>query len=165
MYIFDWKGYNKICASIPYYLSEQILLKAVENPEITEIVLITGENFKKILEEKQEKVGIISDLYYNLKPILKILKSAFLPPPRVNSWVIRLERKKNFGNQADKVIASILNKNGKTKNAILYSLVEQGKTKNQAREFIEKIGLNKETLDKPVKNITGKVMAILRNRL
>jgi len=189
----SWKGYNKICASIPYYLAEQIILKAIENPEVQKMILICGESFKKILEEKQEKIGIISDLYYQFYPIEKVSKSSFNPAPRVNSWIVKLERKKDFDNQTDEIIAKILNKNGKIKNAILYSLVESGKTKNQAREIVDKMNLkrslnnskvinefsnlsqrelcflqtslNKETLDKPVKSITGKFLIILKDKL
>jgi len=161
----SWKGYNKICASIPYYLAEQIILKAIENSEIQEMILICGENFKKILEEKAEKVGIVSDWYYKFSPIEKISKISFNPAPRVNSWIIKLERKKEFSNKTDEILANILSKNGKIKNAILYSLVESGKTKNQAREIIEKMNLNKETLDKSVKSITGKFLIILKNKL
>ena len=51
------------------------------------------------------------------------------------------------------------------KNAILYSLVEQGKTKNQAREIIEKLKIDEHILEKPIAGITGRFMKILKERL
>jgi len=160
-----WKNCNKICASIPYYLSESIILKAIENPEIKEIFLITGENFKKTLEEKTEKIGILANLYYKIKPVKKISKEAFNPVPRVNSWIIALERKKEFENKTEEILTNILKSKGKIKNAILYSLVKEGKTKNSAREMIEKMNLNKETLEKPVASITGKFLEMIEEKL
>ena len=133
-------------------LAEQIILKAIENPEVQKMILICGESFKKILEEKQEKIGIISDLYYQFYPIEKVSKSSFNPAPRVNSWIVKLERKKDFDNQTDEIIAKILNKNGKIKNAILYSLVESGKTKNQAREIVDKMNLKRSLNNSKVIN-------------
>lgn len=151
----SWGGYNKIVSNIPYYLGEKIISKSVLE-DIQFIVLIVGENFKKILEDSSSKSGVIANIFYDVEFIQKIGKSAFSPEPRTNSWLVRMIRKKE--NKKIRIIKFILSKKGKTKNAIIYSLVEEGLTKNQAREEIKKMNLDDAVLDKSVRNITGRVL-------
>ena len=155
---YDWKEYNKIVANIPYSASEAILQKAISS-DIKEIVIIVSEGFKeKLLSE--EKIGLIADTFYNIKPICKVYRENFFPIPRTDSWLIKLEKKENKS-----IIKKILLKKGKIKNAIIYSLVEEGKTKNQAREIIKKLHLDKQVLEKPVGRITAKFLIRLKNEL
>jgi 16S rRNA (adenine1518-N6/adenine1519-N6)-dimethyltransferase len=160
---YDWRGYDKIVSNIPYSLSEPVIIKAIEDK--TElIVLIVGENFKEILEKKETKIGIIADLFFDLTPIIEIDKRSFTPQPKVNSWIVKLERKTNLS-KTSQILQNIVMKKGKIKNAILYSLVESGKTKKKAREIIEHLNIDKFVLEKPVKSITGKFLRLLNERL
>lgn len=158
----SWQGYNKIVSNIPYNLSEQVILKAIDEG-IEELTLIVGENFKEILEKKETKIGIITDFFFDFEPILKIDKTCFEPAPRVNSWLIKL-RAKNAAKE-EKILQEIILRSGKTKNAIIHALMNEGKTKNQAREILEKINLDEEVLDKSNKNITGKVLVRIKDYL
>jgi 16S rRNA A1518/A1519 N6-dimethyltransferase RsmA/KsgA/DIM1 with predicted DNA glycosylase/AP lyase activity len=158
----NWKGYNKIVSNIPYFIAGDLVLKSLEEG-IEEIIIIVGENFKEILEEKQGKIGIIGNLFFNISYISQVNSQSFEPQPKVNSWLIRLKEKKL--DKVDNILKKILCKNGKIKNAILYSLVEEGKTKNQAREFLSSLKLDTKTLDKPVKMITGKFIMRLKQKL
>ncbi len=65
----------------------------------------------------------------------------------------------------EELMRKILMKEGKTKNAIMHSLVEIGKTKNQAREIIKNMNLSQQVLEKPIKKSTAKFLIILRNEL
>jgi 16S rRNA (adenine1518-N6/adenine1519-N6)-dimethyltransferase len=155
---YDWKGYTKIVSNIPYNISEQLILKSIEpqNSNIKELILIVGENFKEILEKKETKIGILADLYFDFQPIMKVNKKDFEPQPKINSWLIRLTRKNPHNStSSEDLVKNIISKSGKIKNAIIYSLVEQGKTKNQAREIIEKMNLNQGVLEKNMASITG----------
>jgi chaperone required for assembly of F1-ATPase len=58
-----------------------------------------------------------------------------------------------------------LTKNAKTKNAIVFSLIKEGMTKNQAREAIEKMNLTKEVLDKPIRRASAQFILRLRDKL
>ncbi len=158
--IFPWINYNKIIANIPYNLSEQILNKSIIE-DISSLTLIVGEKFKIILENNKTKSGVLANIFYQINYIKKIDKKEFIPSPRVNSWLIKLtSREQNLKTQ---LIKSILQKNGKTKNAIIYSLVEQGKTKNEAKEIIKEINLSEKVLDKSVKKITTNTILKLYN--
>ena len=153
---YSWKNYSKIVSNIPYFISEQLIKKSIED-EIFYIVVIVGEKFKEILEKKESKIGVISNLFYEIDFIQKIDKSCFLPPPRTNSWLIRLERKEKLSSK-EAFLASVLRRKGKIKNALLYSLVERGKTKREARKIIEKKGFSKQVLEKSVSRITGRFL-------
>ena len=160
-----WSEADKIVSNIPYHLSEQTILKSIED-DVKELILIVGENFKKILEEKKTKTGIIADLFFDFEAIEKIPKSAFSPIPRTDSYLIKLKRKKETSKfNVNNILEQIISKNGKIKNAILYSLVEKGKTKNEAREIISSLGVHDTVLEKPVKSITGEFLSLLRERL
>jgi 16S rRNA A1518/A1519 N6-dimethyltransferase RsmA/KsgA/DIM1 with predicted DNA glycosylase/AP lyase activity len=160
---YSWKEYNKIVSNIPYSLSEPIIMKAIQDG-IGFMVLTMGENFKEILEKKETKIGIMANLFYNIEIIMKINKKEFVPIPRVDSWIIKFERKTEL-TEIKNIIQKIVMKKGKIKNAILYSLVESGKTKNQAREMIKNLGVDKIVLEKPVKSITGKFLIFLGEKL
>ena len=58
-----------------------------------------------------------------------------------------------------------MSKNGKIKNSIIYSLVESGKTKNQAREILNKIGLHESILEKPAKKLTAELIKRIKENL
>lgn len=159
---YSWKDYNKIVSNIPYSLSEQVVAKA-SNEKIKELILIVGEKFKeKLITET--KIGIFTKLFYEVKPILFVKKENFSPQPRVDSWLIKLTLKKEISKK-EELMRKILIKEGKTKNAIMYGLVEYGKTKNQAREIIKKMNLSEQVLEKTIKKSTAKFLIILKNEL
>ncbi|MEM3116614.1 MAG: rRNA adenine N-6-methyltransferase family protein [Candidatus Pacearchaeota archaeon] len=161
---YSWKGYTKIVSNIPYFMSEQIINKAIED-EIPELTLIVGEKFKdKLLNKKPSKIGIISNIFYFIDAIMKVDKKCFSPPPKVNSWLIRMNKKKEISN-TESLLASILRKKGKLKNAIIYSLVEKGKTKREAKDLIKKINLNQPSLEKPMSRTTWRLLVRLINEL
>lgn len=159
---YSWKG-MKIVSNIPYVISEQIILKSIED-KVSEMVLIVGERLKEKLKEKNSKIGIIANLFYNINFIIKVEKKCFSPSPRVDSWMIRFERKKKFS-EKEKRIIYILRGKGKLKNSLMSLLVREGKTKNQAREKIKNLGLHGGVLEKPIGSLTGRVLLRLRNIL
>lgn len=171
----NWEEYNKIISNIPYSLSEPLIQKAIES-EQEKLVLIVGEKFKEKLTSinrggESSTIGIIANLFYNVEPITKIPKDKFTPPPETNSWLMTLTKKSasQLGRK-EKILQDIIQYNGKIKNAIIWSLIQheiKGKkiTKNQAREIIKNLGLNKQVLEKPTTRITGKFIQKLKKEL
>lgn len=151
---YNWRGYSKIVSNIPYFLSEAIIMKAIES-EINILVLIVGSRFKEKLEG-EDKIGQIARLFYDIKVLDEVSKLSFEPSPRVNSWLVKLTLKKQ--NKMEKLLGNIVMFNGKIKNAVIYALVQQGKTKNQSREIIDKLGLDKNILEKSSAKITGALL-------
>ncbi len=159
---YPWKGNNKIVANIPYSISEPLIQKSIKEG-IKEITIIVGEKLKKILEEKITKMGIIANLYFEINYIQKISKSEFKPSPRVNSFLIQLKRKKPT--ELELVLQSILEKESKTKNAIIKTLKKYGKTRREAKKIIKEMNLNLETLEKSTKTISGKFINKLKENI
>ena len=83
--------YNKVIANIPYHESEP-LLQALLRAQPDLMVLVVGETFAhKLFEETI--VGIITRTSYELELLEHIPPSAFAPPPRVQSSLVRARKK------------------------------------------------------------------------
>ena len=91
-----------VIGNYPYNISSQIIFKAIENREyIPELSgMFQKEVAKRIAEKEGSKVyGIISVLtqaFYDVEYLFTVPPSVFNPPPKVDSGVIRLIRKKDF---------------------------------------------------------------------
>jgi len=157
---FKWNC-DKIVSNISYSLSEPVILKTI-NENISFLVLIVGENFKEILTENKSKIGFIANLFFKITSIIKVDKICFSPKPRVNSWLIKLERRKPE-NKVEDVLRIILTRTGKTKNAIIKSFLDIGKTKNQARDFYYKF--DKEVLEKSIEKTSYVFLLRLKKEL
>lgn len=96
-----------IIGNYPYNISSQIIFKAIENREyIPELSgMFQKEVAKRIAEKEGSKVyGIISVLtqaFYDVEYLFTVPPSVFNPPPKVDSGVIRLTRKKDFSLPVD----------------------------------------------------------------
>lgn len=90
-----------IIGNFPYNISSQIFFKILEsNHLVTEIVcMLQKEVADRIASPPGSKVyGILSVLlqaHYNIEFLFNVGPKVFIPPPRVNSAVIRLRRKEN----------------------------------------------------------------------
>ncbi len=152
---YKWKGYNKIVSNIPYYLSEEIITRAIAE-NIKELVLIIGENFGELLFS-DSKIGLVTRKVYSIEEIMKVSKESFEPIPRVDSALIRMEKKGKI-NRLDKTILDIVFAKGKLKNAIVRALLNLGKTKRQSKDIINKMNLDETVLEKPAKMITDRLL-------
>ena len=96
-----FESYNLV-GNFPYNISSQIIFKMLEN--VAHIPVMIGMFQKEVADRicatpggKQN--GILSlntQVFYNCKKMFDIGPEAFSPPPRVNSSIIFLERKKNI---------------------------------------------------------------------
>ena len=96
-----------IIGNFPYNISTQIVFKAIENREyVIEFAgMFQKEVAKRIAEKKGSKVyGILSVLtqaFFDVEYLFTVPPSVFNPPPKVDSGVIRLVRKKDFSLPVD----------------------------------------------------------------
>jgi 16S rRNA (adenine1518-N6/adenine1519-N6)-dimethyltransferase len=96
-----------IIGNFPYNISTQIVFKAIENREyVTEFAgMFQKEVAKRIAEKKGSKVyGILSVLtqaFFDVEYLFTVPPTVFNPPPKVDSGVIRLVRKKDFSLPVD----------------------------------------------------------------
>ncbi len=114
-----------IIGNFPYNISSQIVFKAIENREfIPELSgMFQKEVAKRITEKPGSKTyGIISVLtqaFFEAEYLFTVPPTVFNPPPKVESGVIRLVRKKDFDLPVDvvfffKVVKTAFNQRRKT---------------------------------------------------
>lgn len=91
-----------IIGNYPYNISSQIVFKAIENKEF--VVELSGMFQKEVAQRITEKPGtkaygilsVLTQAFYNAEYLFTVPPSVFLPPPKVDSGVIRLVRKENY---------------------------------------------------------------------
>ena len=99
--LFKNKNFS-IIGNFPYNISSQILFKIIDNRElISEMCgMFQYEVAERICEkEGTKKYGILSVLtqaFFDTKLLFEVPNKFFVPPPKVNSAVILLKRKKNL---------------------------------------------------------------------
>ena len=99
-----------IIGNFPYNISTQIVFKAIENrafvPEFAG--MFQKEVAKRIAEKEGSKVyGILSVLtqaFFDVEYLFTVPPTVFNPPPKVDSGVIRLIRKKDYSLPVDEKI-------------------------------------------------------------
>ncbi|WP_296634024.1 16S rRNA (adenine(1518)-N(6)/adenine(1519)-N(6))-dimethyltransferase RsmA [Polaribacter sp.] len=96
-----------IIGNFPYNISTQIVFKAIENRDfVPEFAgMFQKEVAKRITEKEGSKVyGILSVLtqaFYDVEYLFTVPPTVFNPPPKVDSGVIRLIRKKDYSLPVD----------------------------------------------------------------
>lgn len=90
-----------IIGNFPYNISSQILFKALENKDL--IPEFTGMFQKEVAQRITAKPGskiygilsVLTQAFYNTEYLFTVPPGVFMPPPKVDSGVIRLIRKKD----------------------------------------------------------------------
>lgn len=104
--LFDGQAFNLV-GNFPYNISSQIIFKMIDM--VDRIPVMIGMFQKEVAERicstpGTKKSGIISiraQAYYDAELLIHVSPDAFNPPPRVDSAVIKLTRKKDFSLPCD----------------------------------------------------------------
>ncbi len=113
-----------ILGSIPYYISSQIVFKLKEWTFKEAYLVLQYEFAKKMCAKPGQsnygRLSVTSQLFYDVKFIRKISRHAFTPKPKVDSALIKLEKRK--GHVSDELLELIRllfsHKNKKIKNIL-----------------------------------------------
>jgi len=93
------KGY-KIVANIPYYLTSHLIRSISEssNPPSSAVLLIQKEVAERLcaLPGQMSILGLTAQYYFDCKLSILVPAKFFTPPPKVDSQVVQLSRKKNL---------------------------------------------------------------------
>ena len=108
----------KIVANLPYYISTPIIMKLLENRlEISEIIVMVQKEVAERLSVKtgEREAGAITyavEYYAQATKIIDVPKESFIPSPKVESQVIKLEVRKNpkIKVEDEKLLFSIIQK-------------------------------------------------------
>jgi len=114
-----------IIGNFPYNISTQIVFKTLENKD--QIPEFTGMFQKEVAERIAEKAGskkygilsVLTQAFYDVEYLFTVPPTVFNPPPKVDSGVIRLIRKKDYNLPVNeklffKVVKTAFNQRRKT---------------------------------------------------
>jgi 16S rRNA (adenine1518-N6/adenine1519-N6)-dimethyltransferase len=133
-------SFTKIVSNIPYNISEPLFRKLFKK-DLDLCILTMGKNFSEILMQKNNRIGILANHFYDME-ILKVVKpKSFFPHPRNDSVIIRIEPKN----------IDELDKLGALYKELL--MLDNKKLKNALEKIIGKhIKLTKKSLNDAIKS-------------
>ena len=140
--IFENNNFSVI-GNFPYNISSQIVFKIIENRKLIPEMcgMFQYEVAERICEnEGSKKYGIISVItqaFYETKLLFEVPNNFFSPPPKVNSAVILLKRKKNLKIDCDeKLFFKIVKLSFQQRRKTLRNSLKQINLSDNLREHI-----------------------------
>ena len=140
--IFENNNFSVI-GNFPYNISSQIVFKIIENRKLIPEMcgMFQYEVAERICEnEGSKKYGIISVItqaFYETKLLFEVPNNFFSPPPKVNSAVILLRRKKNLKIDCDeKLFFKIVKLSFQQRRKTLRNSLKQINLSDNLREHI-----------------------------
>ncbi len=136
--------FDKIVSNIPYAICEP-LLQLLKEVSFEKAVITVPNGFLERLTSGT-KLGLESNIFFEIKKLFDVHKEAFAPEPDTESVAILVKPAKK-----SLLRSVLLQPNAKLKNAIMEALVERYKcTKNQAREAIKAHKISNAIMEKHV---------------
>lgn len=141
-----------VCANLPYYITSPIIMKLLEEklPIESLIVMVQAEAADRLCAKVGTRdsgaVTIAVNFYAHTEQLFFVPRTAFMPEPKVDSKVIKLNvRKEPFDVIKDEdaffnMIKAAFSKRRKT---IMNSLVMGSITKEQLAQTLDKFGIPK----------------------
>jgi 16S rRNA (adenine1518-N6/adenine1519-N6)-dimethyltransferase len=146
--------FTKIVSNIPYAISEPLIRKLVFHDfELAVLTLPKRFAHRLIADEWEKEYSMLSFLFqrfYIVQACLDLQRDSFRPAPKTSSVAMKFESKPK-----DSVVCQMLLRPGMAaKNALREAMCSaKGHTKNQARQTIKNMDLNR-LLEKKVSELT-----------
>jgi 16S rRNA (adenine1518-N6/adenine1519-N6)-dimethyltransferase len=131
--IFDGEEFA-VTGNFPYNISSQIVFKVLEYRDL--VPVFTGMFQKEVAERIAMKPGsklygilsVLTQAFYDVEYLFTVPPTVFLPPPKVNSGVIRMVRKSDYSLSCDeamffKVVKTAFNRRRKMLRSSLRELI------------------------------------------
>jgi len=149
------RDFDFLISSVPYSISEPLVRELMLHG-FKKAVLILPEKFIESILEPRTSFSFIANNLLGIKIIKTLEKSDFEPEPGTSSVVVGIAKNKKASRILEKLY---LQQDKKLKNALREAIVEIKKTtKNKAREIIENLDLDKQSLDKSLKTVSLEVI-------
>lgn len=153
----------KIVANLPYYISTPIIMKLLENRlEISEIIVMVQKEVAQRLgaETGTREAGAITyavEYYAKATPIIDVPKESFIPSPKVESQVIKLEVRQNpkIEVEDEKLLFNIIQKSFMQRRKTLSNAL----INNRILDSKEEVGKMFKTLEIP-SNVRGENLTL-----
>lgn len=93
----DWPHFDKMISNIPFNISLPILLKLVQYNFHSSFILVQKEFADKLFakpgDENFSRLTVNLKVMCKIEHILKVKKSSFIPPPKVDTCWVKIEPK------------------------------------------------------------------------
>ena len=162
----DINGYNKIITSLPYSITEPFMYKLID-VTFDKLIMICGKNFADSINE-DNKLSLLTNLYFNVEKIMDIKPTSFKPEPRVMSSLIVLTIKDiNTLSKEDKIIRLLYKyRYMKVKNSLKEILIKiDNITQREARDIINNYNIDNNILDKLFDELSNNELKELKNNI
>ena len=109
----QFKGPFKVVGNLPYQIASSLLLDLIKRENISLlVVMVQREVAERLLSPPGcKKRGILTVLmqhYALIEKIIDVPSHAFIPPPRVASSLLRIERRKIHSSEEDQAIFRVV---------------------------------------------------------
>lgn len=145
----QFKGPFKVVGNLPYQIASSLLLDLVKRENISFlVVMVQREVAERLLSPPGcKKRGILTVLMQHYALIEKIIDApshAFIPPPRVASSLLRIERRKMHPPEEAQVIFRVVKAAFSSRRRMLINALSGAlrRDKNLIREKLREAGIN-----------------------
>ncbi|MDU5081351.1 16S rRNA (adenine(1518)-N(6)/adenine(1519)-N(6))-dimethyltransferase [Tissierella sp. P1] len=147
-------GPVKVVANLPYYVTTPIIAKLIEdNLNLESIIVMVQKEVAERMEagpggKEYGSLSVFVNFYSKPEIVVKVPKTVFMPQPKIDSAVIKLEIKKELPDvDKDKFFKIVKAAFSKRRKTILNSLSTYGFNieKETIKEALEKLNINVDT--------------------
>ncbi|MFT3695274.1 MAG: 16S rRNA (adenine(1518)-N(6)/adenine(1519)-N(6))-dimethyltransferase RsmA [Kofleriaceae bacterium] len=92
-----WRGDSiTVCGNLPYHVASQLMFRVIDAREVVKhcVVMIQKEMADRIVAKPSTKeygaLGVMLRTYADIHTVIKVPAGAFLPPPKIDSTVIKM---------------------------------------------------------------------------
>lgn len=146
-----FKGPFKVVGNLPYQIASSLLLDLVKRENISLlVVMVQREVAERLLSSRGcKKRGILTVLmehYALIEKIIDVPSHAFIPPPRVASSLLRIERKKIHRPEEAQVVFRVVKAAFSSRRRMLINALSGAlkKDKNFLREKLTEAGIDEK---------------------
>lgn len=147
----QFKGPFKVVGNLPYQIASSLLLDLVKRENISLlVVMVQREVAERLLSSRGcKKRGILTVLmehYALIEKIIDVPSHAFIPPPRVASSLLRIERKKIHRPEEAQVVFRVVKAAFSSRRRMLINALSGAlkKDKNFLREKLTEAGIDEK---------------------
>jgi 16S rRNA (adenine1518-N6/adenine1519-N6)-dimethyltransferase len=132
--------FNKIVSNIPFNISEPLFRKLFRT-EFDLAILTVGKNFAQLLKKRDNRISIMSNLFFDIEYLKEIPRKAFKPVPKVDSMMLKIVRiKPQDLNPVARVYRDLVFLDNKTiRNAIEKIIENESSFKRMTKKSLAKL--------------------------
>jgi 16S rRNA A1518/A1519 N6-dimethyltransferase RsmA/KsgA/DIM1 with predicted DNA glycosylase/AP lyase activity len=158
--------FHKLCGNIPYSITESLFKKILKR-KTKLVVLLFGERFyKRTILNKESKLGIFINCFYNHKLIDILDGCEFEPKTKVKSVIVKFELKNNISKKEEFLQGLYGKYNRNLKNSLIFSFVDfYNLTKKEAKKKFEDLKIQVEIHEKKLDLISNEHFILILDKI